>query len=299
VKKILRELVDARVDGIIVDLRDNSGGALQEVNSLTGLFIKEGPIVQVRYANGGTNVLKDQDPEIVYSGPLAVVVNRMSASASEIFAGAIQDYHRGIIIGEQTYGKGTVQTLYALSKGQLKTTMAKFYRVSGESTQHKGVIPDISYPSFYDMDEVGESALPEALPWDQIEGVPCIFFSDIEKVMARLQDGHKKRIVSDPDYTYLIESIEHLKKLREKKEIFLSEATRTKEKNEVEKWRLEIENKRRKALNLEPLDKLSDNATAMAPDRFHNSDNETDEKDHMLVESGHILLDLASFLKQE
>ncbi len=168
VRKLIEELKKEGIDALVIDLRNNGGGSLQEVNSLVGLFIKSGPTVQVKAADGRIAQLQDDSDEVVYSGPLAVLVNRLSASASEIFAGAIQDYHRGLIIGTQTFGKGTVQALQQLEQGQIKLTHAKFYRVSGGSTQNRGVLPDIDFPAIYDKDEIGESSLPEALPWDEI-----------------------------------------------------------------------------------------------------------------------------------
>src|SRR5690606_9845526 len=146
VRNLLEELKAENVDGVVVDLRRNGGGSLSEANSLVGLFIRRGPTVQVRDAEGNNIVQGDPDPDIVYDGPLAVLVNRLSASASEIFAGAIQDYQRGLVLGSQTFGKGTVQELIPMAEGQMKITRAKFYRISGESTQHKGVTPDILFP---------------------------------------------------------------------------------------------------------------------------------------------------------
>ena len=168
VKKLVDELVSDGVEGIVIDLRDNGGGSLQEANQLTGLFIEYGPTVQIRSAE--SRVWRDgkRRRSQYYEGPLAVMINRLSASASEIFAGAIQDYGRGIIVGEQSFGKGTVQSLVPLQEGQLKITESKFYRVSGGSTQHRGVVPDINYPSLFDPETIGESALDNALAWDQI-----------------------------------------------------------------------------------------------------------------------------------
>src|SRR5690606_15452226 len=144
------------------------GGSLEEAINLTGLFIRTGPVVQVRGNNGRVDVLADTDPSQLYDGPITVLVNRLSASASEIFAGAIQDYGRGLVVGSQTFGTGTVQSLRSLRSGQLKITQAKFYRISGDSTQHKGVIPDISFPSVIDASKIGESALSDSMPWDAI-----------------------------------------------------------------------------------------------------------------------------------
>ena len=174
VEKLVNELKEENIDGIIVDLRNNGGGSLDEALNLTDLFIDRGPVVQVRYSNGYVQVLpedKNQKAGIVYDGPIAVLTNRLSASASEIFAGAIQDYGRGIIVGGQTFGKGTVQSVLPLEHGQLKLTQAKFYRVSGDSTQHQGVIPDILFPTLFDKEKIGESALDEALAWDTIRPV--------------------------------------------------------------------------------------------------------------------------------
>ncbi len=178
VKKFVEELKTAKVDGIVIDLRDNGGGSLTEAIDLTGVFIPKGPVVQVKESTGETEVYADHDGgSVAYEGPLAVLVNRFSASASEIFAAAIQDYKRGIIVGGQTYGKGTVQTLIDLNQwlpkepekvGQVKMTIQKFYRINGSSTQHKGVTPDIQLPSPFSAEEYGESSQPSALPWDQI-----------------------------------------------------------------------------------------------------------------------------------
>ena len=165
VKRLLDELQAEKVDGVVIDLRNNGGGSLQEATELTSLFIEQGPTVLVRNADGRVDVLADENKGVYYSGPLAVLVNRLSASASEIFAGAMQDYHRALILGGQTFGKGTVQTIQPLNHGELKLTLAKFYRVSGQSTQHQGVIPDITYPDVMDTKDIGESALPAALPY--------------------------------------------------------------------------------------------------------------------------------------
>src|ERR1043166_4512579 len=177
VKKLIDELKKENIDGLVMDLRNNGGGSLMEAIDLTGLFIKDGPVVQVRSSNDQVQVGEDDDKSVAYSGPLVVLTNRFSASASEIFAGAIQDYHRGIIAGESTYGKGTVQRVQDLKQllneknypvGELKYTFQKFYRVSGSSTQHKGVEPDIKLPTYLDAQQYGESANLSALPWDVI-----------------------------------------------------------------------------------------------------------------------------------
>jgi len=287
VRKILGELAKSKVDGIMIDLRDNGGGSLQEATALTGLFIKRGPTVQIRYATSDVDTLYDRDPRIFYSGPLIVIVNRLSASASEIFAGAIQDYNRGIIVGENTFGKGTVQTLLPLSHGQLKVTTAKFYRVSGASTQHKGVIPDIYYPSLYDMDTIGESSLDEALPWDTIAGVRHRKYMNIPTIQDRLIKLHNDRMLGDPDYTYLLSSIEHFNKMKKKDELSLNEVVRKQELDTSRSWRLENENKRRKAKGMEILSKLDDKQ-----EDDEDIKSGPDPKDPVLIEGANILTDI-------
>ena len=296
VERIIKELVNENVEGIIIDLRDNGGGLLQEVAALVGLFIKKGPIVQIRNADGSVDKLNDPYPKILYSGPLAVLVNRVSASATEIFAGAIQDYGRGIIIGEQTFGKGTVQSMIPLhNNGQLKTTIAKYYRITGESSQHKGITPDIYYPSKYDKERIGESALSGALPWDTIDSAPHTTYYDLINIVPRLQKKHKTRMQSNPDYAYLLEIIEHLEKIRGKTEIPLKEATRKKEKLDAETSRLALENKLRIAKNLKPFKKLADIESEETKEPKERSSDE----DPLLIEVGHILLDFISFLSKK
>lgn len=290
VRRILGELAAQKVDGIVIDLRDNGGGSLQEANSLTGLFIKRGPTCQIRYADGGTDTLNDRDSRIFYSGPMGVFINRMSASASEIFAGAIQDYGRGIIIGENSFGKGTVQTLMSLTRGQLKITTAKFYRISGESTQHRGVVPDLTYPSLYDKKSIGESALKNALPWDSIGMAPHFTFSELAPLKQQLKTMHKERIDHDPDYLYSLGMIDFLKDAREKTRISLNISERLQEKKKSEKQRLEMENRLRKAKGLQPLkdvDQLEENKE----DVIDTPQKKPAKEDPMLVESGNILVD--------
>lgn len=233
VKKLIDSLNTQHIDGLIIDLRNNGGGSLQEAIELTGLFIKNGPVVQVKYADGNSKVEEDRDAKIYYSGPLAVMVNRFSASASEIFAAAIQDYDRGIIVGERTFGKGTVQNMVDLNDfiqyngkklGQVKLTIAKFYRVNGGSTQHKGVTPDIEFPSLYDADKYGEDASPFALPWDQINNAPISNTGLVTAKRNALIAKHKQRNFTSPEYTYLMEDIRTLESLENKKYITLNES---------------------------------------------------------------------------
>ncbi|MFQ5771879.1 MAG: carboxy terminal-processing peptidase, partial [bacterium] len=264
VRRLLKELKEAQIDGLVIDLRHNGGGSLQEAIELTGLFIEKGPVVQVHNSIGATKVEYDPDPSIIYDEPLAVLVDRFSASASEIFAAAIQDYDRGIILGGQTFGKGTVQNLVSLNRfirvnnekfGQLKVTIAKFYRVTGGTTQHRGVIPDISYPSLFDEMDVGESTQTFALPWDQIASANFNSTHNVSKYISTLRMKSKKRIVKNPEFRYLMEDIEQYKQRQERKYITLQEAKRKEEREKLEARRLARVNERRKAKGLEPLKK--------------------------------------------
>ena len=254
------------VDGIVIDLRNNGGGSLQEANALTGLFIEAGPTVQIRSASGRVDLFNDEDGQVAWEGPLAVLVNRLSASASEIFAGAIQDYQRGLVLGGQTFGKGTVQTLIPLNRGQLKMTQAKFYRVSGQSTQHQGVIPDIEYPEVYDRDEIGESTLDDALPWDVIRPTRYRRGPNLAPLLALLEDRHETRVETDPDFAYLEAMVERARARSARNRLSLNEAQRRLEREEDETLRLAIENTRREAkglpvvASLEALEKDEDGA---------------------------------------
>lgn len=217
VKMIIDSLTKIGIDGLVIDLRNNGGGALLEAIKLTGLFIKNGPVVEVKNLDGSIDVETDNDPGVAYDGPLVVLVNRFSASASEIFAAAIQDYGRGIIVGEQTHGKGTVQTVVDLNPylflpkgenaGQLKITIAKFYRVNGSSTQIKGVIPDVALPSLYASKEFGEDESPYALPWDQIKGADYTKTADLAGTRNQLIETHKSRMKKNNAYKFLLEDV--------------------------------------------------------------------------------------------
>ncbi|WIX34884.1 carboxy terminal-processing peptidase [Salinicola sp. JS01] len=254
VAKEIAKLKAQNVEGIVLDLRNDGGGALQEANSMIGLFIDRGPTVQVRDARGRINLYGDTDAGVAYDGPLAVLVNRLSASASEIFAGAIQDYGRGLVIGSRTFGKGTVQTLSDLSHGQIKLTRAKFYRISGESTQNRGVEPDILFPSLIDPDEIGESALDNALPWDRVRPVQYRLYGQPWRYLESLQDRHDKRVANDPDFVYLEKQAQLIKRLREQQtSISLNAEQRKREMEAQETEQLALENQRRRALGLEPL----------------------------------------------
>ena len=267
VLKLINELKAENIDGLVLDLRGDGGGYLPEATALTGLFIDHGPVVQLKDTTGRLEVLDDPEPAAAYDGPLAVLVDRFSASASEIFAGAIQDYHRGLILGQRTFGKGTVQNLVPLDRwsqrptsGQLTVTIGKFYRVTGESTQHHGVEPDVTLPSLIDMKEVGESALEAALPWDRIAGVPFQVSSNAAMPIpiSTLASEEDTRAQRDPDYRWLVSDIAQVDQEREQKSVSLNLKMRQTERNREDKERLDLENSRRAAKNLPPLKSIED-----------------------------------------
>ncbi|WP_397379267.1 carboxy terminal-processing peptidase [Pseudomonas sp.] len=288
VKRLLTELEKEKVDGVVIDLRNNGGGSLQEATELTGLFIDQGPTVLVRNSDGRVDVLADENSGVYYRGPLAVLVNRLSASASEIFAGAMQDYHRALILGGQTFGKGTVQSIQPLNHGELKLTLAKFYRVSGQSTQNQGVIPDIKYPDLMDTKEIGESALPEALPWDSIKPAIKPELDPIKPFLAELQSRFEDRTAQNPDFTFARERLQLAQKLIAETTVSLNEVTRRAQHADIEAQQLAIENTRRQAKGEETLNKLKvedEDALPVEDDKVKPED------DAYLAETGRILLD--------
>ncbi|MEO0574396.1 MAG: carboxy terminal-processing peptidase [Pseudomonadota bacterium] len=276
VQRILSELYDEGVDGVVVDLRGNGGGHLTEATMLSGLFIDQGPVVQLRYAQSRVEVLKDPVPSVAYNGPLAVLVDRFSASASEIFAGAIQDYERGVVIGQQTFGKGSVQNLYNLDQfvprsegdglGQLTLTIGKYYRVTGDSTQNRGVLPDIELPSLIDTSEFGESTRPRALPWDQIRTTRFDAGTPLDRQIQVLTANLNDRLADDPDHAFLLGDLAAVKANRERDTVTLNLTTRKAERAEFRDARLARENKRRAAVGLEPLADMEALEDSEAPD---------------------------------
>lgn len=264
VHKILQQLEKENVDGIVLDLRGNGGGSLQEATTLTDLFIDRGPVVQIRQTNELISRNYQSHSRAAYRGPLVVLIDRLSASASEIFAGAIQDYGRGIIVGSQSFGKGSVQSLVPVDAGQLKLTESKFYRVSGDSTQHRGVIPDMTLPSLVDAGEVGESAYDNALPWDKIHAVPHSQYFNIDALLPQLNPSHEKRVAQNPDFIYLRDQMALMARNDDKKEVSLNEKTRRAEQEALESQLLALENQRRKAKGLslyesyEDIDRIAD-----------------------------------------
>jgi carboxyl-terminal processing protease len=297
VRHLLKELKHQKIDGLVIDLRQNGGGSLQEAVELTGLFIKEGPVVQVRGTSGGIEVETDPDPALIYDGPLAVLVDRFSASASEIFAGAIQDYGRGLVIGDPTYGKGTVQTLINLNRfipdamgplGQLKLTIAKFYRINGSSTQHRGVTPDITFPSVFDQSEVGESAEEYALPWDKIKPIYYQHSSNLDDLIPELRRRHQVRMTSDITYREWQKDIEAAKQAREKTTVSLLKSKREAEWEKTKASQRKWENRYRISRGLKPLGENED-----IPE--HDG---ADGPDLLLEEGTRIIADLIDLLDQ-
>ncbi len=272
VKRLIGELEEQGIDGLVIDMRGNGGGHLTEATALSGLFIDNGPIVQLRNSidvkRSPPQRLDDPDPvsRVAYNGPLAVLVDRFSASASEIFAGAIQDYARGVIIGQQTFGKGTVQNLYSLDQyfrreddkgfGQLTLTIGKYYRVTGESTQHRGVLPDIALPSNIDAELVGESARENALPWDTVQSTRFSAGSPLDSTIQSLTSNHVERSKDDPNYQYQMDRIQAGKRIRDQKTVSLNIETRRQTREKELADALLRENERRLALKLEPLESL-------------------------------------------
>lgn len=250
VKRIIKEFKDSMVDAIVIDLRNNGGGSLQEAVELTGLFIKTGPVVQIKDAYGIVSSEKDKNDDIAWNGPLEVIVNRFSASASEIFAAAMQDYGRALVIGEQTYGKGTVQNVINLDQymqypdrkmGQVKITLAKFYRISGGSTQHRGVIPDIEFPSIFANKEYGEDASKYSLPYDSIMPESFTKNKSISENLTEIAKLHKTRMTDNAEYKYLLEDIDAVKKadmdeyITVNEEMYKKELAETEAKNKARK----------------------------------------------------------------
>jgi carboxyl-terminal processing protease len=293
VERLIGELEEQGVDGLIMDLRGNGGGHLSEATALSGLFIKRGPVVQLKETHGKVQVLDDPTPSAVYEGPLAVLVDRFSASASEIFAAAIQDYERGVVLGQQTFGKGSVQNLFSLDRfmrgegyGQLTLTIGKYYRVTGGSTQHRGVDPDIAFPSPIDAEAVGESTRDTALPWDQIR--PTRFYTEtsLDPAIALLSRSHDSRAADDPDFIDLVDGIEAFSGVRARKAVSLKLIDREAERGELREERLKRENARRAALSLEVLETVEEL-------------DELEPRDVLLDEAAKIVGELADFDGQQ
>lgn len=294
VKKEIAKLKDEEVQGIIIDLRGNGGGSLPEATLLTGLFIDKGPVVQIRNGANRVDVHRDKDGISHYDGPLTVMVDRYSASASEIFAAAIQDYGRGIIVGEHTFGKGTVQQhrglgrvydLYENPLGSIQYTIAKFYRINGGSTQHRGVLPDIAFPTAVDPKDWGESKEENALPWDQIGKAKYSKLSDVTADITYLSSLYQQRIKDNSEFNYLLSDIETYKMEKDDKTISLNLETRKKKREERKDKRFIRANERLVSMGKEKVSDLDD-----LPD-------ELDELDAFLDETARITFDLVNLGK--
>jgi carboxyl-terminal processing protease len=301
VLKLLIELEKEEVDGVVIDLRNNGGGSLQEATTLTDLFIDKGPVVQIGRGDDDNSTTESRF-NAHYRGPLVVMINRLSASASEIFAGAIQDYKRGLIVGSQSFGKGTVQSLTPLkARGDLKITESKFYRVSGDSTQHRGVIPDISFPELLDTETIGESSYDTALVWSKTKAVTYSQYLPIASTVSTLTLRHEMRIDNDPDFLYLTEQKKLLDNFTDKKIISLNESVRLKEKISFEQATLILENNRRSNKNL-PLfstyEAFSDDNELKNTERAAKAGTTVIDinDDAMLKEAGYILKDFSELL---
>ncbi|HEY5805170.1 MAG TPA: carboxy terminal-processing peptidase, partial [Lysobacter sp.] len=314
VAKLLTKLREEKVDGVVLDLRNNGGGSLNEAIELTGLFIDRGPVVQVRESGGRVSVEGDSDSGIAWEGPLAVLINRGSASASEIFAGAIQDYGRGLVIGETSFGKGTVQNLVDLDRwpaneearfGQVKLTIAQFFRVSGGSTQNKGVVPDIGYPVSVDASEYGESTYDNALPWTRIAAVPHTAYGNFAPLLPKLETLHTVRIAKDKEFQWWSDDVAEFREERAKKWISLNEGERRAERDREDGKRKQRQEERKTlGLDLDPLaddyndDGLSANERDIAKDAEREKLAEN-RPDPLLRESASILADAVRLLNND
>ena len=298
VKNILKKFDDKKVDAVLIDLRGNSGGSLYEANKLIGLFVSSGATLQIKESNGSVRPIGDARAKQIWKKPMAVLVDRYSASASEIFAGAIQDYQRGVIIGQKTFGKGTVQKLDNLSSGQIKITESKFYRITGAGMQSKGIHPDIILPNTWDIEEIGESSYKTALPWDEIKPIRFQKFSMGTSLISQLNDKHSIRVNQSPNLQYILDIKKRYETQRNKDAISLNLTDRKIEKEQRQLWALDIENKRRSSLNL----KIFSSYEAMEDynDAKETEDKERDfeinlDNDYLLIESAEILSDYIIF----
>ena len=311
VAKMLADFRAQKVDGVVLDLRGNGGGSLTEAVELTGLFIDKGPVVQVRESGGKVSVQYDQDAGVAWDGPLAVVINRGSASASEIVAGAIKDYGRGLVIGETTFGKGTVQTMVDLDRwpanetprfGELKLTVAQFFRPDGSSTQNKGVEPDVAFPASVDASEFGESTYPNALPWTRIAAAPHVRYGNFAPLLAQLQARHQARSAKDVEFQWWVEDVRRFREEQAKKSISLNEAERRAERDRFDAQRKQrAEVRARLGIQRDPLlDSRADDG--LAADERNVAESVAREEaakkasDPLLRESAAILADAVGLL---
>ena len=290
VEDILKNFNIEGVDAVILDLRNNGGGALIEANKIVGLFVSSGPTVQVKHKAGYIQPYGSSKAEQVWQKPMAVLVNRYSASASEIVAGAIQDYQRGIVLGQRTFGKGTVQSLESISKGQVKITESKYYRIDGSSTQNKGVLPDIELLSTWDIETVGESSYPTALEWDTVRPYRHKKFDFDANKVFEIKNLYSQRLTTSPNLKYLGEVRDRYYLNKDKKLLSLNLETRKSEKEARKDWLLQIENKRREGLGLEIFSTYEDLDENNKENE--NTNNDIDFiRDYLLIESTNIIND--------
>ena len=296
VKNILENFNTSDVDAVILDLRNNGGGALIEANKIIGLFVSSGPTVQVKQKRGFIQPYGDSRAIQVWNKPIIVLVNRYSASASEIVAGAIQDYRRGIVVGQRTFGKGTVQSLENLSEGQIKITESKYYRVNGMSTQNKGVVPDIELPSTWDIDTVGESSYPTALSWDVIRPYRHKKFKMDNELINKVVNQFEFRLSDEPNLNYLKKIRSRYDLNKNKKFLSLNIEDRELQKNLRKDWLLKIENERRLASNLDIF--LSYDELEEYNEQENEDNNSINLKnDYQLIESTNIMNDFLNLNK--
>ena len=310
VYNLLREMAGENVDGIILDLRSNGGGSLHEATTMTDLFVEPGPVVQIKNADNKVDRRQRARSAAVYNGPLVVLVDRLSASASEILAGALQDYQRALIVGSQTYGKGTVQDITGLSSGQVKLTISKYYRISGDSTQNRGVVPDIILPSLWDSSKIGERERDNALPWDTIHPISHRLYPSFDKYLPELRQRHLLRQQSYSELIRLTERLALERQWDQNTQVLVNLEARQEQKQQREEALLAIENRHRARQELEPYsdveswrkDEKADEesktgqVSGTQPDA---DDSELEslaivsaEKDPLLVEAAHVLADL-------
>ena len=294
VQNILKNFNDSNVDAVILDLRNNGGGALIEANKIIGLFVSSGPTVQVKQSRGFIQPYGSSRAIQIWDKPLLVLVNRYSASASEIVAGAIQDYKRGIVVGQRTFGKGTVQSLEDLSEGQIKITESKYYRVNGMSTQNKGVMPDIELPVTWDIDTVGESSYPTAMSWDVIRPYRHKKFKMDSKIIEEVVAKYELRLDEEPNLNYLKKVRNRYDLNKNKKLLSLNFEERKIQKELRKSWLLEIENNRRVAIGLETFESFQE------MEDYNDSENDFSnsidlESDYQLIESTNIMKDFLEF----
>ena len=294
---ILLDFNDKDVDAVILDLRNNGGGALIEANKIVGLFVSSGPTVQVKHKTGYIQPYGASKAKQAWQKPMAVLVNRYSASASEIVAGAIQDYKRGIVLGQRTFGKGTVQSLDSISKGQVKITESKYYRVDGSSTQNKGVMPDIELLSTWDIESVGESSYPTALEWDTIRPYRHKKFDfDADKII-KIKNLYSQRLSTSPNLEYLGAVRDRYFINKDKKLLSLNLDIRRSEMEARKEWLLQIENKRREGLGLKTFVNYEDLSANNKIDENINNDIDF-KKDYLLIESANIVNDYLNLNKK-